>query len=65
MAFRVLALGGIGAFMKHTPSNKTHTRQQTEIQSYGTVANRPISLDHKVRLTSAGQLNQIGGHAAR
>ncbi len=46
--------------MKNTPSNKTHvTRQQTEIQSYGTVASRPISLDHKVRLTSAGQLNQI------
>jgi starvation-inducible DNA-binding protein len=31
----------------------------TEIQSYGTVANRPISLDHKVRLAGASNLNQI------
>jgi starvation-inducible DNA-binding protein len=46
--------------MKHTPSNKNHiARQQTEIQSYGTVANRAISLDHKIRLASVDRLNQI------
>jgi len=46
--------------MKHTPSTKTHfTGQETEIQEYGTVANRPISLDHKVRLTSVDSLNPI------
>src|SRR5271157_6559148 len=46
--------------MKHTPSTKTHfTGQETEIQKYGTVANRPISLDHKVRLTSVDSLNPI------
>jgi starvation-inducible DNA-binding protein len=33
--------------------------QATEIQAYGTVASRPISLDHKVRLSSANTLNQI------
>jgi starvation-inducible DNA-binding protein len=46
--------------MKHNSSTKTHfAGQQTEIQKYGTVANRPISLDHKVRLTSVDALNQI------
>ncbi len=46
--------------MKHAPSTKTHfTGQETEIQKYGTVANRPISLDHKVRLTSVDSLNPI------
>jgi starvation-inducible DNA-binding protein len=46
--------------MKHNPSRETHfTGRDTEIQKYGTVANRPISLDHKVRLASAESLNQI------
>ena len=46
--------------MKNNSSKKTHaTGQETEIQKYGTVANRPISLDHKVRLASADSLNQI------
>jgi starvation-inducible DNA-binding protein len=46
--------------MKHNPSTKTHIAgQQTEIQQYGTVANRPLSLDHKVRLASVDRLNQI------
>ena len=31
----------------------------TEVQQYGTVVNRAISLDHKVRLAGADQLNQI------
>ncbi len=33
--------------------------RETEIQSYGTVVNRAISLDHKVRLESASRLNQV------
>jgi starvation-inducible DNA-binding protein len=46
--------------MKTSRSKKMHlTGQETEIQRYGTVANRPISLDHKVRLASADSLNQI------
>src|ERR1035437_2540967 len=46
--------------MKHNHSTETHlTGQETEIQKYGTVANRPLSLDHKVRLTSAHNLNPI------
>jgi starvation-inducible DNA-binding protein len=46
--------------MKQNPSKTTHlTGQETEIQKYGTVVNRPLSLDHKVRLASAGSLNQI------
>src|ERR1022692_1459895 len=46
--------------MKHNHSTETHlTGQETEIQQYGTVANRPLSLDHKVRLAGAGNLNQI------
>ncbi len=46
--------------MKNTPSNKTNAAaRQTEIQKYGTVANRPISLDHRVRLASVDRLNQI------
>jgi starvation-inducible DNA-binding protein len=32
---------------------------KTEIQPYGMVANRPISLDHKIRLAGAESLNQI------
>jgi starvation-inducible DNA-binding protein len=46
--------------MKQNPSKITHLiGQDTEIQKYGTVVNRPLSLDHKVRLTSAQSLNQI------
>jgi starvation-inducible DNA-binding protein len=46
--------------MKHTPSNHAPLAgQQTELQKYGTVENRPISLDHKVRLASVDRLNQI------
>lgn len=32
---------------------------ETEIQQYGTVANRALSLDHRVRLASVDRLNQI------
>ena len=35
------------------------TGHETEIQKYGTVVNRSISLDHKVRLASVDTLNQI------
>ncbi len=46
--------------MENTPSSKNHVaRQQTEIQSYGTVTNRALALDHKVRLASVERLNQI------
>jgi starvation-inducible DNA-binding protein len=49
-----------GKNMKNNHSKKMSvTGQDTEIQKYGTVANRPISLDHKVRLASADSLNQI------
>lgn len=46
--------------MKHNSSQKTHfIGQETEIQKYGTVVNRPLSLDHKIRQASADKLNQI------
>ena len=46
--------------MKTNSSKKTHvTRQDTEIQKYGTVIDRPLSLDHKVRLAMVDGLNQI------
>lgn len=46
--------------MRHNLSKETHvTGHETEIQKYGTVVNRPISLDHKVRLASVDSLNQI------
>jgi starvation-inducible DNA-binding protein len=47
--------------MKQSPSSKKSpfTGQETEIQKYGTVANRPLSLDHKARLAGATNLNQI------
>lgn len=46
--------------MKHNRSKETHpTGQETEIQKYGTVVNRPLSLDHRVRLASVDSLNQI------
>src|SRR5271165_474190 len=50
----------MGMIMKTNHSNKTHlTGQETEVQKYGTVVDRPLSLDHKVRLASADSLNQI------
>src|ERR1035438_8823952 len=46
--------------MKNNSSQQTHLPgQEAEIQQYGTVVNRPLSLDHKVRLASADSLNQI------
>jgi starvation-inducible DNA-binding protein len=46
--------------MKRTPSKTTQlSGRETEVQRFGTVANRAISLDHKVRLASADSLNQI------
>ena len=46
--------------MKTNSSKKTHvTGQDTEIQKYGTVIDRPLSLDHKVRLAMVDGLNQI------
>jgi starvation-inducible DNA-binding protein len=46
--------------MKHNLPKETHiTGHQTETQKYGTVANRPLSLDHKVRLASVEGLNQL------
>lgn len=43
-----------------TNHRKSHlTGSETEIQKYGTVINRPLSLDHKVRLASVDSLNQI------
>jgi starvation-inducible DNA-binding protein len=58
MAFGVLAMGR--GIMKPASSNKAQAaRPQTEIQRYGTVANRAISLDHKVRAAGADRLNQI------
>lgn len=46
--------------MKPNRSLETHlTTKETEIQKYGTVVTRPISLDDKVRLSSVNSLNQI------
>jgi len=46
--------------MKPNPPKHTHlTGQDTEIQKYGTLTTRPISLDHKVRLSSVDSLNRI------
>jgi starvation-inducible DNA-binding protein len=46
--------------MKPTSSPQMQlTGRQTDVQEYGTVVNRPLSLDHKVRLASVEALNQI------
>ncbi len=45
--------------MKNNRSKKQPAAKTTELQAFGTVVNRPISLDHKVRLASANVLNQI------
>lgn len=44
---------------QHRSNTNPSTELKTEIQAFGTVINRPISLDHKVRLASAAGLNQI------
>jgi hypothetical protein len=46
--------------MKHNHSTETRLAgQEAEIQQYGTVVNRPLSLDHRVRLASVDSLNPI------
>jgi starvation-inducible DNA-binding protein len=46
--------------VKQRNHDKTsHPGESTEIQKYGTVANRPIALEQKVRLTNSELLNQI------
>jgi starvation-inducible DNA-binding protein len=45
--------------VKSKTIEKAQTNQATELQRYGTVVNRSISLDHKVRLANADKLNQI------
>ena len=46
--------------MRNHSSKTTHLiGQETEVQRYGTVIDRPLSLDHKVRLAGADSLNQI------
>jgi len=46
--------------MKHNGSQEKHlATRESEVQKYGTVITRPISLDDKVRLTSVNNLNQI------
>jgi starvation-inducible DNA-binding protein len=46
--------------MKHKTAQKNHhPGSAREIQRYGTVIHRPISLDEKVRLASTERLNQI------
>ena len=50
--------------MKTNPSHKAppgprDTEVQTELQRYGTVVSRPIALNHKARVASVENLNQI------
>jgi starvation-inducible DNA-binding protein len=45
--------------MKQKNRDKAHHAAPTEVQQYGTVVGRPISLDNKVRLTNSEKLNQI------
>jgi starvation-inducible DNA-binding protein len=53
-------LGVPGKTMKQEKTALKHPDGPgTIIQKYGTVADRPISLDHRVRLASAESLNQI------
>lgn len=44
---------------QHNHEKSTHSGGSTEIQRYGTVANRPIALEQKVRQTICELLNQI------
>ena len=43
----------------HRSTKHNATGHESELQKYGTIANRPLALDHKVRLASAEALNQI------
>jgi starvation-inducible DNA-binding protein len=43
----------------NTVRNTFPAGPETEIQAFGTVVNRPLALNHKVRLTSVNNLNQI------
>jgi starvation-inducible DNA-binding protein len=45
--------------MKQKNHDRTQNGQGSEFQRYGTVVDRAISLDHRVRSTSAEKLNQI------
>jgi len=54
-----LQVKGQKIMKQHTSSKTLLTGKETEIQPYGTVVNRPLSLDHKTRLTGADSLNQI------
>ena len=46
--------------MKPKSPEKAHGNgHSTQTQAYGTVVNRPIALDHKVRSTNSEHLNQI------
>jgi starvation-inducible DNA-binding protein len=45
--------------MKSKNHDKAHHDAPTEVQQYGTVVTRPISLDNKVRLNNSEKLNQI------
>jgi len=45
--------------MKRNQEKSAHAGQSTEVQRYGTVANRPIALDQKVRQDNCELLNQI------
>jgi starvation-inducible DNA-binding protein len=55
----------MGCYSLRRIMKQNHSKQQsltghsTEIQRYGTVVNRPISLDHEVRHASVESLNQI------
>jgi starvation-inducible DNA-binding protein len=46
--------------MAHTTTKpKERKASLTVAQSYGTVSNRPLALDHRVRLASTNSLNQV------
>jgi starvation-inducible DNA-binding protein len=42
-----------------TAAPRSPNHEMPELQPYGTVVNRPLSLDHKARLNSVNSLNQI------
>ena len=44
---------------QHSAPRTRANGRDTEIQKYGTVTNRPLALDHKVRLAGAASLNQL------
>jgi starvation-inducible DNA-binding protein len=45
--------------MKNNAKKMNTTGRESEIQRYGTLINRAISLDHKVRMASVESLNQL------